>query len=62
MNAIIKAALENTVLCRGTHSAKESYEYAERMEAMIKTELVRRLEEIKDNPEAIRNLIKELSA
>jgi hypothetical protein len=32
----IKTALENTVLCRGAHSAKESYEYAAKMEKMIK--------------------------
>lgn len=32
----IKMALENTVLCRGAHGAKESYEYAEKMEGVIK--------------------------
>lgn len=37
MKAIIKIALENCVLCRGAHSAKESYEYAEKMEVAIRT-------------------------
>jgi Mn-dependent DtxR family transcriptional regulator len=51
MNAIIKMALENTVLCRGAHSPKESYEYAARMEEVIKENLVTRLKAIIVNPE-----------
>ena len=35
----IKLALENTVMCRGSNPAKESYEYAEKMETMLKTQL-----------------------
>jgi hypothetical protein len=50
MNGIIKMALENTVLCRGTNSAKESYEYAQRMEEVIKSNLVERLKSIALNP------------
>jgi len=50
MNGIIKMALENVVLCRGTHSAKESYEYAQRMEEVIKSNLVERLKSIALNP------------
>ena len=51
MNGIIKMALENTVLCRGAHTAKESYEYAARMEEVIKENLVTRLKAIIVNPE-----------
>jgi hypothetical protein len=43
MNEIIKMALENVVLCRGAHSAKESYEYATRMEKVIKHAIEQRL-------------------
>jgi hypothetical protein len=50
MTTIIKMALENTVLCRGTNTAKESYEYAEKMEGVIKSNLVERLKEIALNP------------
>jgi hypothetical protein len=50
MNGIIKMALENVVLCRGTNSAKESYEYAQRMEEVIKSNLVERLKSIALNP------------
>ena len=64
MNRIIKMALENTVLCRGTNSAKESYEYAERMEEVIKSNLVERLKAIALNPgttlEELDNFITEL--
>jgi len=49
MNGIIKMALENVVLCRGTNSAKESYEYAQRMEEVIKSNLVERLKSISLN-------------
>jgi Mn-dependent DtxR family transcriptional regulator len=41
----IKAALENVVLCRGANSAKESYEYAEKMESTIKSAMIARLQE-----------------
>ena len=64
MNGIIKMALENVVLCRGTNSAKESYEYAERMEEGIKSNLVERLKAIALNPgtalEDLDNFITEL--
>ena len=64
MNQIIKMALENTVLCRGANSAKESYEYAERMEEVIKSNLVERLKAIALNPgtalEELDNFITEL--
>lgn len=64
MNQIIKMALENTVLCRGTNSAKESYEYAARMEDVIKSNLVERLKAIALNPgtalEDLDNFITEL--
>ena len=40
---IIKTALENVVLCRGAHPAKESYEYAEKMERTIKAAIRTRL-------------------
>ena len=66
MNGIIKVALENTVLCRGAHSAKESYEYAERMEKVIKENLITRLESTLVNPETtvedIKKLIEELKS
>jgi Mn-dependent DtxR family transcriptional regulator len=64
MNKIIKMALENVVLCRGAHTAKESYEYAEKMEAVIKSNLVERLKAIALNPgttlEDLDNFITEL--
>jgi Mn-dependent DtxR family transcriptional regulator len=50
MNEIIKMALENVVLCRGTNTASESYDYAKRMERVIKDNLVERLKEIALNP------------
>lgn len=62
MNAIIRMALENTVLCRGAHNPKESYDYAEKMERVIKEEMVKRLVEIRANPEKLEELIKELEA
>ena len=43
MIATIKAALENVVLCRGAHGPKESYEYAEKMEHIIKAAVQQRL-------------------
>ena len=36
-------ALENAVLCRGAHGAKESYEYAEKMEVVIKESIKEKL-------------------
>lgn len=51
MNEIIKMALENTVLIRGAHGPIESYEYAEKMERVIKSNLVERLRAIVLNPE-----------
>lgn len=42
----IKIALENIVLCRGAHDARESYEYAERMEKMLRNMLRNELMEI----------------
>ena len=66
MNGIIKMALENTVLCRGAHGARESYEYAERMEKVIKENLITRLESTLVNPETtvedIKKLIEELKS
>lgn len=53
MNEIIKMALENTVLCRGTLSPKESYEYATRMERVIKDNLIIKLKAIIINPETV---------
>ena len=47
----IKLALENTVLCRGGNGPKESYEYAEKMEKMIKTMLKKELLEIVNDHE-----------
>ena len=64
MNEIIKMALQNTVLCRGGNSARESYEYAARMEEVIKSNLVERLKAIAINPgtalEDLDNFIVEL--
>ena len=64
MNEIIKMALENTVLCRGTHGPGESYAYAARMERVIKSGLVERLKAIALNPgtalEDLDNFITEL--
>lgn len=64
ISATIKAALENTVLCRGAHGAKESYEYAEKMEVMIKQaikeKLLEALEEIEDLEESIYDILDEL--
>ena len=64
MNEIIKMALENTVLCRGANGPGESYAYAARMERLIKSSLVERLEAITKNPETaitdLNNFITEL--
>ena len=42
----IKLALENTVLCRGGNSAKDSFDYATKMEHMLKRQLKQELTEI----------------
>jgi hypothetical protein len=47
----IKVALENCVLCRGAHSAEESYEYAKKMEEVIKLAIKKRLSEALENIE-----------
>jgi hypothetical protein len=64
ISATIKIALENAVLCRGAHGAKESYEYAEKMEAVIKQsikeKLLEALENIEDLEESIYDLLDEL--
>ena len=64
MNEIIKIALENVVLCRGGNGPAESYEYAKRMEKLIKDYLIWRLKETIVNPETmvkdINNFITEL--
>jgi hypothetical protein len=64
ISGTIKIALENAVLCRGTHGAKESYEYAEKMEIAIKQaikeKLLEALEETEDLEESIYDIIDEL--
>ena len=65
VSATIKAALENTVLCRGAHGPKESYEYAEKMEVVIKQSIQERLMEALASPETLEEsicqMIEELS-
>jgi hypothetical protein len=60
LSQTIKIALENSVLCRGTHGARESYEYAERMEGVIKTHMVVELEAAGNDPEKLTKIIKDL--
>jgi hypothetical protein len=64
ISAVIKIALENAVLCRGAHGPKESYEYAEKMELVIKQaikkKLLEALENIEDLEESIYDIIDEL--
>jgi hypothetical protein len=63
MKNTIKAALENVVLCRGAHSAAESYAYAEKMEKMLVDSLVERLTKAlccDDIKHDIEKMIKEL--
>jgi hypothetical protein len=60
LSRTIKMALENTVLCRGGNGPKESYEYAERMEGVIKLAILESLEEAGNDPEKIANIIKDL--
>jgi len=60
LSRTIKMTLENTVLCRGGNSPKESYEYAERMEGVIKLAILESLEEAGNDPDKIANIIKDL--
>ena len=53
-------ALENTVMCRGGNGPKESYEYAERMEGVIKSAILESLEEAGNDPEKLSKIIKDL--
>jgi hypothetical protein len=65
MKNTIKAALENVVLCRGAHSAAESYAYAEKMEKMVIASIVERLTkavECEDVKADVEKMIKELGA
>lgn len=61
----IKTALENVVLCRGANGPKESYEYAERMEIVIKEAIKQRLlealEETANLEERVCTIIDELN-
>jgi hypothetical protein len=64
INSVIKMALENTVLCRGSHGPKESYEYAVKMENMIKkgiTEKLLTVLESQDTENGIKKLISEIN-
>ncbi len=47
----IKLATENIVLCSGICSKKEHYEYAEKMEKMLKHQLKEELTEIVNDHE-----------
>jgi hypothetical protein len=64
ISATIKAALENAVLCRGGNGPKESYEYAGKMEVVIKEaikeKLLKALEDTETLEESICNIIDEL--
>ena len=66
INHTIKTALENTVLCRGANPAKESYEYALKMEVAIKQSIIDRLTQIivedEDTKESLKKLIIELKS
>ena len=64
ISATIKVALENTVLCRGSHGPKESYEYAVKMENMIKEGIIEKLLTVlasQDTENGIRKLISEIN-
>jgi len=64
INSVIKMALENTVLCRGSHGPKESYEYAVKMENIIKkgiTEKLLTVLESQDTENGIKKLISEIN-
>jgi hypothetical protein len=60
INGAIKLALENTVLCRGAHGAKESYEYAEKMESVIKNSIKETLRHALENTDDLETRIKEI--
>ena len=60
INVNIKTALENTVLCRGGHGPKESYEYAERMETFIKKSIIKELDVILEDPSNLEERIRKL--
>jgi hypothetical protein len=60
INATIKLALENTVLCRGANTAKESYAYAENMEELIKHSIRETLVHALENTDTLENCIKEI--
>lgn len=60
LSRTIKMALENTVMCRGGNGPKESYEYAERMEGVIKAHMVEELEAAGNDPEKLSKIIKDL--
>lgn len=65
MKAMIKACFENTTMCARSHSAKEAYEYAERMEKAVLQELVLRLKTIESRSlvlikDELNSFIKEL--
>lgn len=64
ISGTIKIALENAVLCRGAHGAKESYEYAEKMEVVIKESIKEKLASALnaggDLEKSIQNIINEL--
>jgi hypothetical protein len=60
LSRTIKMALENTVMCRGGNGPKESYEYAERMEGVIKSAILESLEEAGNDPEKLLKIIKDL--
>jgi len=66
INQTIKTALENTVLCRGGNPAKESYEYALKMEVAIKQSIIDKLNQIidedEDTNESLEKLIIELKS
>jgi hypothetical protein len=57
ISGTIKIALENTVLCRGAHGPKESYEYAEKMEIVIKQSIQERLTKALEAPETLEESI-----
>jgi hypothetical protein len=57
ISGTIKIALENTVLCRGSHGPKESYEYAKKMEIAIKQSIQERLAKALEAPETLEESI-----
>ena len=55
----IKLATENIVLCRGANLAKDSYEYAEKMEKMLKRMLTEELNAMIDSEENTNELLED---